>query len=455
MDKQFYDRIIEYVGGLENIESVYHCVTRIRFLIREKSRVRLNDIKQLHNVIDASFVNGQLMIIFDADLLVTYEAIIERLDQKDYRNIYENSFENIPFINRIYNSVSRYLLATINPVIDIMIGVGILKILLIIIDCALKNIDKANYYAFFSNLFWMVYLLIPIIASFNGAIALGIKPAYSIIVATVISIDMYLKGVVVNNVRISLECYDYNWFRSNLLLPSLLIAPTLFYLEKIIKKHYSVISNQIVIGVLLISCSILINYFFVFPIGIILNNVIVNTLLFLNDFCGPILIAIITASLPFIIIKGIHASFGPLLMTMLIVSNGYDPMVRVAFLIHNFAEGGAVLGSFLKNRTKVKGKEAKYLNAIRKCVINGITEPALMKINIKRQENMFGVMIGGALAGFLANYWNAKAYFWGEATILALPIFLDTIGYMMVSLFIAFFVSAMITFFLGFRQHEC
>ena len=132
-------------------------------------------------------------------------------------------------------------------------------------------------------------------------------------------------------------------------------------------------------------------------------------------------------------------------MTQALTNPGYDAVFRPAFILHNMAEGGACIGVAL--RTKDAEKRAEALSIAFGCIVAGVTEPAIYGINLPRKKPMYGVMAGG-VAGLL----GAKAYVMGYSTVLALPIFQNTIVAMSIAIVTAIVVAAVVTYVLGFEE---
>ena len=127
-------------------------------------------------------------------------------------------------------------------------------------------------------------------------------------------------------------------------------------------------------------------------------------------------------------------------------------MIRPAFLLHNMAEGGAVLG--VAARTKDKEFRSECLSIAVGCIVAGVTEPAIYGVNLKYKKPMIGVMAGGFAGGFIASLLGIKAYVMGYSNIIALPIFQETVGAAVVGVLTAIIVAAIVTFVLGIEESD-
>ena len=150
-----------------------------------------------------------------------------------------------------------------------------------------------------------------------------------------------------------------------------------------------------------------------------------------------------------LVMCGMHLGLVPF-MTQALTNPGYDAVFRPAFILHNMAEGGACIGVAL--RTKDAEKRAEALSIAFGCIVAGVTEPAIYGINLPRKKPMYGVMAGGAVGGVVAGLLGAKAYVMGYSTVLALPIFQNTIIAMSIAIVTAIVVAAVVTYVLGFEE---
>ncbi|MBQ7630256.1 MAG: PTS glucose transporter subunit IIA [Selenomonadaceae bacterium] len=137
-------------------------------------------------------------------------------------------------------------------------------------------------------------------------------------------------------------------------------------------------------------------------------------------------------------------------MVQAFVNPGYDFFFRPSYILHNMAEGGACIGVGLRAKNKTLKGECFSLEF--GCIVAGVTEPAIYGVNFRLKKPMIGVMAGAAVGGIVAGILGATAYVYGYSTILALPIFQETILSMAAAVIVAIIVSAIVTFVLGFDE---
>lgn len=118
--------------------------------------------------------------------------------------------------------------------------------------------------------------------------------------------------------------------------------------------------------------------------------------------------------------------------------------VQVGRNPHLCHDRGACIGVGL--RAKNANQRSEALGIAFGCIVAGVTEPAIYGINLPRKKPMIGVMIGGAAGGIVAALLGARVYIMGYSTLLALPIFQDTIIAAAAAIAVAIVVSAVVTF---------
>ena len=76
-------KIIEYVGGKDNVVNTWHCMTRLRFELKDTSKIQEDAIKALDGVIGVQFAKGQLQIVLGTSVHKYYDIALQMLDLKE------------------------------------------------------------------------------------------------------------------------------------------------------------------------------------------------------------------------------------------------------------------------------------------------------------------------------------------------------------------------------------
>ena len=415
--------VVQLVGGTENISSVAHCMTRLRFVVKDLNKADQEALKKIPGVLGVIYAGGQLMVVLGKNLLPVYEAVVKDFDLKEGAAINENldvPKEKQPLtVKSAGVAVLNYVSAAVSPMITGLVAGGMLKVLLLLITLVNAGFADTATYALLSGVADAAFFFMPIFVAYGAAKKLGGTPIYSMICAAALLHGKYTAlvaaGEPITLLGIPVRLMSY----SSSLLPALLIALCAYYLEKFFNKIVPGIFKSLLVGLCTVTVTSILGFTVLAPLGGYLGNYLAVAFSFLGDKIGFITVGLLAACLPWLVMTGMHI-------------------------------GGACIGVAL--RTKSAEKRAEALSIAFGCIVAGVTEPAIYGINLPRKKPMYGVMAGGAVGGVVAGLLGAKAYVMGYSTVLALPIFQDTIIAMSIAIVTAIVVAAIVTYVLGFEE---
>lgn len=441
--------IVRLVGGPENVQALGHCMTRLRFVLKDEGKADGEAIKKIGGVLGVVSSGGQFMVILGQNLLPVFEAA-----QKEFHftagDAGSETKEKQPLtLKSAGSAVLGYVSASVAPMITGLVAGGMLKVVLLLLTTAFPSFDGTQSYLLLSAVADAAFFFMPIFVAYGAATKLGGTPIYSMISAAALLHGNYTAmvaaGEAVHLLGIPVRLVSY----SSSLLPALLIALLAYWVEKGLNKIVPGIFKSLLVGLGTIFVTMIFGYTVLGPLGSFIGTYISMIFVFLGGHVGFIAMGALAACLPWLVMCGMHTALVPF-MTQAISDPGYDPVFRPAFILHNMAEGGACIGVGL--RTKNTELRAEAFSIGFGCIVAGVTEPAVYGINLRLRKPMFGVMAGGAVGGIVAGLMGARAYVMGYSTVLALPIFQDTMLAMAVGIVIAILVAAAVTFVLGFED---
>lgn len=447
--------IVKNVGGKENIKTVTHCMTRLRFTLKDVHKANKEEIEGINGVLGVVYAGGQYMVILGKNLLPVYEHVVKDFDISEEEAVSENldDLEKEPFTAKgVFNTIIGYISASVTPLIPGLIAGGMLKVvLLLIVTFVNAKFATSSTYLLLSAIADAPFYFMPIIVAYGAATKLGATPVYAMIASAALLHNNYLnlltigKPITMYGINVRLVSYGTS------LLPALLIALASYYAEKFFNKIVPGIFKAVFVGMGTIFVAGSLGYLVLGPLGSYLGTGIANVFMFLNSTVGPLAVGLLAAVLPWMVMAGMHTALAPF-MPQLLTNPGYDAMIRPAFIMHNMAEGGSVIGAAL--RTKDKEVKSEYISIAIGCIVAGVTEPAIYGVNLKYKKPMFGVMAGGFAGGFVASLLGAKAYVMGYSNIIALPIFQQTIMAAVIGVIVSIVVACAVTFVLGIDQES-
>lgn len=441
--------ITTLTGGKENITSVFHCMTRLRFTVKNIDKVDQNAIKALPGILGVNYQGGQLQVIIGKDLLKVYDEVL-KLGYKDGGSLDENLDKDLTAPKEsIPQRLVGYISASVQPMVPALIAGGMIKVFLLLFTKLFPSLSESTTYTLLSLLGNAPFYFMPITVAYGAAKKLGGTPMYAMIVAAALIAPEWAaivsagEPVTIFGINAALKSYGSS------LLPAILLAPVAYYLEKWLNKLIPGVFKPIFVGMLTMVGTYTASIIVLAPLGQLVGTYVTQAVLFLHNTTGPLAMVIFCAILPYMIMTGMHMTFAAA-MTQLLADNGFDPLFRPGMLLHNMAEGGAVLG--VAFRAKDKEVKSEAFSIAVGCIFAGVTEPAIYGYNLPLKKPLWAVSIGGAVGGAVAALLGAHNYTYGYSTILALPIFEDTIVAMAIAVAVTIGVSCLATMIMGFDE---
>lgn len=449
--------LIELSGGTSNIKNVTHCSTRLRFIIKDKSAVEVEAIKKCEGVLGVVFTTDELQMVFGKNVIPVYteaSKIYEAAGNKaggvvpDEAPAKKSGKAEKKSAKTIANNVVGFVSASVTPLIPGLVSGGMLKVFLLLATLAYPAFKDASAYTLLSQLANVPFYFMPVFVAYGVAKKLGSTPLYAMSVAAALVypdfISMLKEGpVTIFMLPVTKVSY------SSTLLPALLIGIFACYCEKFLTKIIPGILRTVLVGAGTMILTYIAGVVVLGPLGDLVGGIVVKFFLWASATFGPVAIALLASAMPWLVMTGMHHAVTPF-MVQAFADLGYDVFFRPSYILHNMAEGGACLGVAL--RTKNPEFRAECLSLAFGCIVAGVTEPALYGVNLPLKRPMLGIMAGTAVGGIIAGVLGATAYVYGYSTILALPIFQQTMWAMAIAIVAAIVVSALVTAALGFED---
>ena len=443
--------IMENVGGSGNVHTVSHCVTRLRFVLKDRSMAKDAEIKQLTGVLGVVYGSGQYQVILGENLFPVFDEIVKNYEVETGDVVAENHTEDLALkgkkktIKDYFMKAIQFMSASLTPFITVLFGAGMLRVILSLASYFYPAVTSSTTYMLFNFMSQAPFYFMPILVAYGASRVLKSNPAFAITVAAALLYPdfaaMVAAGDPVTMLGLPVKLVSY----SSSLLPAIFSAILLAYLEKF---FYRVIPGMLR-SVFAPLCVFLVGYpvtiLILGPAGVVVGTWIVTGIVWLQAHVGGFAPGIIAAIHPFLVMMGVNMLMvAP--MTELFTSVGYDNVFRPGWILHNIAEGGSCLAVMLK--TKDKDLKSSALSAAIGAIISGVSEPALYGINLRLRTPIFGVVAGGLVGGAVAGCMGAKAVSMGYSSILGVVIFENTMMAIVAGVIAAFLVSFLATFVL-------
>lgn len=468
-NKQIAQDVLEAVGGKDNVSNVVHCMTRLRFTLKDKGLPDVQKVKKVKGVLGAQESGGQFQVIVGQNVPKVYDELVSLGGFTKHVGLDENldAAPTQPLtVKTVGHNVLNYLSKSMVALIPIMLSAAMFRTVAVIAGPDMLNIwsvDSDVYNLFNNWLYNAGFYFLPIMLGWSAAKQLGASQPLGMMMGGILIAPELL--TLVNEAAKSgtttvsvygLPAILNNY--TNTVLPILLCVPVLWQVEKLFKRIVPDMLATVFVPFLTMLVMVPVGLVALAPIGSVLGNIIGNFMFGLGNTGGivtVIALVLIAAFWEFLVMTGMHQILITLGLSQLLTL-GSDSCVMVAGGVAQFATWGMAFGAFL--RIREKDEKAALLGYSLSGIIGGVTEPALYGCGFKYLHTLAGMVVGGAVGGLIAGIFGVTVYVLGASNILGL------IGYLaggtanmvwaIIACSVAFVVAAAVTYFFGFTKEE-
>lgn len=435
--QQLCDEIIAKIGGKENVKDVSHCITRLRFHLKDESKAQTEALKATKGVVDVIQAGGQYQVVIGATVEAVYNDLVKigGFDAQPALDIDEgdNVKKGDPF-SRLLAVISEIL----QPVLGVLMAGGFIKSMLALASVAGWLSSDSNTYVVLSAIGDSVFYYFPLIIGWTSAKKFGLKPV----------MGMALGGVLVYPTLVALTGGDPLYtigagtiFESNVYgdifgIPLIMqsyastILPAIFVVWVASKVHKflvnilpAVVSSFFANILTLFICGIL-GLVVIGPVMTVLSNIVAQIILALINFQPAIAGFVIGTFWSLLVMFGLHWGIIPLWF-LDVATYGYD-LINPLVYAGGCAIIGAVLGMIIRTKNGEENAEVNLPALVSS--IFGVNEPALYAILLPRKRLMWATFLSAGVGGAVAGLMGAKLYSFGASGPLGFPSFINPAG---------------------------
>ncbi|PZG40257.1 PTS beta-glucoside transporter subunit IIABC [Listeria ivanovii] len=443
--------VVKLVGGKENILSVIHCVTRLRFKLRDENLADTEKIKALQGVMTVVKSGGQYQVVIGDHVSYVYDEVIQVLGIKPDDALQDDSEQEH---KSIFNKFVELISGIFMPVLGLMAASGILKgFLTAAVTTGLIDTSAGIYEVLYAASDALFYFM-PIILGFSAgkvfktnqylSAAVGASLVYPTLV------EMYSNGAHLTFLHIPVILMNYTMS----VIPVILAIYFMSKLEKVLVKFIPKSLQLIFVPLLLLLIVVPVSLIIIGPVSTYASQLLAKGALALYSLSPMIAGFFLAGVWQVAVMFGLHWAFIPIFINNITIL-GYDPINAMLYCTV-FAQTGAVMAVMLKTRNQ----ELRSLSVT--ATISGflgITEPAIYGVNLPYKKPFIMACVGSAFGGAIAGMSAAKM-FGGFASggVFGIPMFInpDGIGWdfwgFLISLVVAFSIALILTYFFGFKD---
>ena len=458
-------KLLELVGGKENIAAVSHCITRMRFVLNDPALANIEAIEAIPSVKGSFTQAGQFQVIIGntvADFYNDFVAIsgIEGVSKDEAKSAAK---QNQNALQRIMTALAEIFAPLIPAIITggLILGFrNVIDSLYIFAGGTATLVQLSQFWAGVDHFLWLigeaVFHMLPVGICWSITKKMGTNQMLGIVLGLTLVSGQLMNAYAVN-ADAAIPQWDFGFVKVDMIgyqaqvIPAMLAGFTLVYLEKFFRKVTPAVISMIVVPFCSLLLAVMAAHFVLGPIGWKIGSWISNFVY--AGITGPLRLlfgAVFGFFYAPLVITGLH-HMSNAIDTQLCADFG-GTMLWPMIALSNIAQGSAVLGMIYLQRKNARAQEVNIPSCI-SCYL-GVTEPAMFGVNLKYNFPFICAMIGSGIAGAFSVMTSSTA---NSIGVGGLPGILSmqpqSMGTFAIAMLIAIAVPFVLTVIIGKRKN--
>lgn len=440
--------VVDHIGGEENVNSLVHCATRLRFKLKDVDQVDEAALKNHPGVLTAVESGGQYQVVIGNNVAKVYQEIMNTYNISSDDDTDEASGDDIKSAARSKNPLSvvfEYISGTISPLIPVLAGSGMIKALLALFELLGILGEGSSTYAVLNAASNGLFYFFPIFIGISAARYFKVSPFIGGVIAAALLDPSFTSlaeaGEMVSFLGLPLVISEY----ANTVFPMLVAIAVYAPLERFLRKHSPDMIELFFVPMMGILIMVPLTALVFGPFSQYISGMIGAGLVALLNFSSTLTGVIFASIWPFLVVLGIHWGVTPISLDNL-ARNGADPLNAMA-AAGTFAQMGIAFGIFLRYR-KDEQLSPLSLAGVVSGVTAGVTEPILYGL-ILRYKRLIPILVassavGGGILGFFNTYMHSFAF----NSVLTIPAY-GPIPQYVLGISVSFITATILTYIFG------
>ena len=414
--------LLAAVGGKENIAAVSHCVTRMRFVLNDPAKADVPRIEKIKSAKGTFTQAGQFQVIIGNTVSDFYNdfVAVSGIEGVSKDAVKSAARQNQNRAQKIMSALAEIFA----PLIPIMITGGLILGFRNCIDSMylLENgtktlVEVSQFWSGVDSFLWLIgeaiFHMLPVCICWSVTKKMGTTESLGIVLGlTLVSGQLLNAYSVATTAAADIPQWDFGFVQVNMIgyqaqvIPAMLAAFTLVYLEKFFRKVCPAVISMIVVPFCSLVLSVMAAHFVLGPIGWAIGSAVSSAVY--AGISGPFRV-IFGAVFGFVyaplVITGLHHMSNAI--DLQLVADFGGTMLWPMIALSNIAQGSAVLGMIYLQRKNAAAQEVNVPSCI-SCYL-GVTEPAMFGVNLKYNFPFICGMIGSAVAGVVCTATSTTA----------------------------------------------
>lgn len=451
-EEQLVLALLPLVGGAENVDTVFHCYTRLRFTLKDNSLVKDKEVASLVGVLGTKWIGSTYSVIIGDYVSDVFEVLAKyvKIEEEAEEAVGEpgGKKERKNLITMFFAMMSGVM----QPILYAICGSGLIMGLSVLLtNTGLIRGDSvfASVLGVLGNVgfYWLpMYVAVTAAERFKANKILAITLVGILLHPTFMNMaaagteSLLLFGVI------PMRVLDY----SSTVIPSLLLIYTQAKLEKLLRRIVPQMLRTVLIplvDVLFLGTAALV---VIGPAAKYASDWIASAYLWLYNIASIPASILFAAGYPFMVLAGLHMSLAPICLQSL-ATLGVDYIMPLMSICHT-GMAAAALAVFIRTRDeRLKGVSATA------AIVTGIglTEPALYGVFLPFKKIMITVMIANGIGGLICGIFKTYALALALSPLGGLPIYFnDTFTSWLIATLVTLCLSFFGTLFFAYKPGD-
>lgn len=457
------EQIIIDVGGKDNINSLSHCITRLRFKLKDESKANDDALKNNPGVVTVMKSGGQYQVVIGNHVPAVYSDVCEAAGlAADATPAADVEKEKMNPLDAFIDLVSGIF----QPILSVLCAAGMIKGFNALFVALGWYATTSGEYIMINAIGDALFTFLPIMLGYTAAKKFGVKPFVGMVIGAALCYPSIQLSAFSGTAQPLYTLFEGTFFASpvyitffglpvitmnytSTVIPVILITWIASFFQKWFAKIVPEVVANFLVPMFTLLCSLVLGFIVFGPVATFLSSLISAGVTSVMDF-SPIIAGIIVGTFwQVFVIFGLHWGLTPIMFNNL-TTLGYDRLLQ-PFFGATFAQTAVVLAIFLKT----KDKKLKDL-----CIpamisgLFGVTEPAIYGVTLPRKTPFYFSCIAAGIAGAYFGAMHLTGYIIGGLGVFGFPNFInpatnDTSGMVTAAIgcVIAMVVGFALTFF--------
>lgn len=421
--------IIKDVGGKDNVISVVHCTTRLRFKLKDEKKANDDALKDTDGVVTVVKAGGQYQVVIGNEVADVYDAVLKEGGFSGGGQVADDDLDdsNMSLMDKAIDLISGIF----TPILGPMAAAGMIKGLTAM--CASFGwLSKTSgtyevLYAIGDGFFYFLPLILAITSAKKfkvdrfTAITIGAAMCYPAMVAMNSSkkvlFDLFNGTFLHSQVHatfLGIPIISMNY--TSTVIPIILAVWFASAVEKWCKKWIPTVVKTFLVPFVTLLIVVPLTFLIIGPLATWIGNGLAAITSAIYNFSSVLAGILLGGFWQVFVIFGVHWGFVAVMMSN-VAAQGYDPILGLS-LGASFAQIGVVLAILLQTKDqKLKGIALPaFLSGI-----FGVTEPAIYGVTLPRKKPFILSCIAAGIGGGLIGFFGTKMYMMGGMGVFVIP----------------------------------